>query len=78
MIPSPPNGPRQRWSEGLLPAPLARRNRREPLTLSVKYRGGAEAWYEIKARGRTYRVPGHRALHDVMELINEGGCQPRE
>lgn len=48
---------------------LTRWDAREPLTLQVTYRGGSEAWYEVRARGRTYRVPGHRALVDVMEQV---------
>lgn len=50
-------------------APLARRNRREPLTLSVSFRGGPECWWEIKARGRTWRRPGSLALHDVLSQL---------
>lgn len=48
---------------------LARWDGREPLTVLVTYRGGAEAWYEVKARGRTYRFPGVTALHDALERI---------
>lgn len=43
--------------------------RRSPLTLTIVYRGGSEAWWEIKARGQTFRVPGHTCLHDVLERI---------
>lgn len=52
--------------------PLARRNRREPLTVSVSFRGGAECWWEIKARGQTWRRPGALALHDVLSELYEG------
>lgn len=45
---------------------------REPLTLTVKYRGGPECWYEIHARGEVGRFPGTTALHDAMEEINRG------
>jgi len=44
-------------------------NRREPLTITVKYRGGAESWVELRARGRTWRAPGHLALFDVLSEI---------
>lgn len=37
--------------------------------MTVRYRGGAEAYYEIKARGRTFRVPGVLCIHDVMKDI---------
>lgn len=46
------------------------RNPRDPLTLTIRYRGGAEAWYEIRARGSVGRIEGHICLHDVMMAIN--------
>lgn len=46
-------------------------NPREPLTIKVSYRGGAECWYEIHARGSIGRFPGHTALHDVMREIHQ-------
>lgn len=47
-------------------------NGREKLTLTVTYRGGAEAWYEIHSRGCMGRFPGYVSLHDVMrEIYNE-------
>lgn len=49
------------------------RNPRVPLTMTVKFRGGAEAWYEIHSRGGVGRFPGHVCLHDVMDEINRGG-----
>lgn len=42
---------------------------RKPLSLSVKFRGGQECWYEIHARGSSGRVPGTIALHDLMSEI---------
>lgn len=42
---------------------------KNPLTLMLTYRGGPEAWWEVKARGRTYHFPGHLALHDVMARV---------
>lgn len=42
------------------------------MTVTVRYRGGAEAWYEVKARGRTWRFPGHVALHDAFDRISDG------
>lgn len=44
-------------------------NPRTTLTLTVRYRGGAECWYEVRARGRIHRLPGHVALHDVMGKV---------
>lgn len=64
--------------QGARPKPLVRRDRRSPLLISVRYRGGPEAWYEVEARGRSYRFPGSVCLHDALELINEGlGGQER-
>lgn len=42
---------------------------REKITITVKYRGGAECWWECHARGRRFRFPGHMAIHDVMRVI---------
>jgi len=49
---------------------LPKRNPREPLTVSVVYRGGQEAWYEFRARGAVVRVPGTTCVHDLMNKIN--------
>lgn len=66
----PPDGhidsrPKAGHFHGLPPRPI-----REPITLTVSWRGGGEAWYEVKARGRTGRFPGWLGLHDVMMAIN--------
>lgn len=44
-------------------------DRRKPLPLTVKYRGGAEAWIEVHSRGDFSRFPGSTALIDVCEAI---------
>lgn len=44
-------------------------NPREPLSITVSYRGGPEAWWLIRARGREFRVPGHLCIHDAMRLV---------
>lgn len=70
-----PDGPRR---EGTRPAgsarwgALSRRDPKDRLTITIKYRGGSEAWYHIEARGRGGAFPGVMALHDVMREINEG------
>jgi hypothetical protein len=46
---------------------------RKPLTISVTYRGGAEAWWEIRARGCIIRRPGWQSIHDVLWEISQGG-----
>lgn len=55
-----------RWSK------LTRRRPSDPLTITVRYRGGNEAWYYVQARGRSGAFPGYRSIHDVMREINEG------
>lgn len=53
-----------RWKK--LPA----RNPRDPLSLTVKWRGGAEAWVEIHARGDFVRVPGWVPIADIVLMAN--------
>lgn len=55
-----------RWSR------RARLNPRERLTLTVTYRGGAECWVEIHARGEMGRFVGSTYLIDVLQEIWEG------
>lgn len=62
---APPAESRAERSESSLGSLLAW-PRRKPLSITVKWRGGPEAWWEIRARGRTIRRPGHLALHDVL------------
>lgn len=47
--------------------------RARALRLTVTYRGGAESWWLIEARGRHGAFPGHRALEDVMAEICQDG-----
>jgi hypothetical protein len=49
---------------------LPRRNPREPLTAKLKFRGGAEAWVEIHARGSILRVPGDLSIAEVVLRLN--------
>lgn len=79
MIPPPPERPRQsRGAAASLPF-LSGRNPREPLTITVRYRGGSEAWWRLEARGRVWHVPGHIALHDALSWVQEGhGGKARE
>ena len=51
-----------------------KRNPREPLKISVSYRGGPECWYEVHARGSVGRYPGYRSIHEIMSDINQSGC----
>lgn len=72
MVKRRPQGPSDTAAEGVLIPPLSRRDSRTPLTLTIRYRGGPEAWWEVKARGRTWRRPGWIALQDLMTEILEG------
>lgn len=45
---------------------------RERLTLTIHYRGGPEAWYQVEARGSMGRFTGITSLHDVMSEIYGG------
>lgn len=57
---------------------LARRDAKRPLTITVRYRGGNEAWYYVESRGSSGAFPGYRCLHDVMREINEGSAWRRD
>lgn len=48
-------------------------NPRKPLTITVRYRGGPECWFEVKSRGGFGRFPGHVALIDVMREVWQEG-----
>lgn len=52
---------------------LSRRNRREPLELRIRWRGGAEGWWLVEARGTRQAFPSHTALIDMMNTINNEG-----
>lgn len=79
-IARPPKAPTSTAAEGVLPGPMSTRNRRDPLTATIRYRGGSECWYELQCRGKVYRFSGSETVHDVMELINSGrgGRTPNE
>ena len=51
--------------------------RRRNLTVVIRHRGGAESWWEIKARGRVWRLPGHLCLEDAFaQVLGETGRPP--
>lgn len=55
------------WFRKLPPWPW----RQKALTMTVRYRGGAETWFEIRCRGGIFRTPGMYSFYDVMrELTN--------
>lgn len=43
--------------------------RGEPVTLTITYRAGPQAWFTVRARGRTWQVPGVLALYDVVVKV---------
>lgn len=49
---------------------LATWPRSRPLTVTISYRGGAESWWLVQARGRNGVFPGHAAIEDVMAAVN--------
>lgn len=69
-VTEPPQGRRAQPPQASSQSPLSRRNARDPLTITVKYRGGAEAYWEVRARGRVFRRPGWLCIHDLMSEIN--------
>lgn len=68
-IPGPPEPLAAQGRRSRLRVPLPFRNPRKMLTIGVSYRGGAEAWWQLEARGRVVRVPGHVCLHDALTLF---------
>lgn len=71
-ISSTPERPGKKVAGGGRWRRLARRNPRENLTITVSYRGGGEAWYQVSARGSRGNFPGYACIHDIMLEINEG------
>jgi hypothetical protein len=66
----PAGGHKQEPAEGSPTKRLYERERRKPLTVVVTYRGGAECWWELRARGKVVRMPGVMALHDVLSQFD--------
>lgn len=62
----PAGGPSSAATKSASRQRLSAWNRREPLTVTVTYRGGAECWIELKARGKSHRMPGSVALFDAL------------
>lgn len=64
-----PTGPAARRAKPGLKS-LSQRDPRQPVTITITYRGGAECWWELRARGQIVRLPGHLAVHDVFLWVN--------
>lgn len=65
---------RENAPEGRRLRTLRPRNPRDPLLTTLKWRGGPEAWVEIKTRGATVRVPGHANIAELVLLLNSQGA----
>lgn len=66
----PPEATRHSAPKGRSLRALPRRNRRDPLPVTVKLRGGPESWVELHARGSILRVPGWVSISDVVDMLN--------
>lgn len=49
---------------------LGLRNRRKPLQVTITYRGGPESWWELRARGKVVRCPGHWFIEDALSQFD--------
>lgn len=63
---------RPRPAQPAKPSAVKPRSPREPLTVQVVYRGGSEAWWEIRTGLGRFRFPGHLCLHDVLSAVHRG------
>ncbi len=43
--------------------------RRRKIRLTISYRGGAESWWLLEARGKHGVFPGHAAIEDIMREV---------
>ena len=75
-IKRPPQGPGKTPPKASVRPFQASREWRRTITLQVAYRGTSEAWFEVHARGRTWRVDGHDAFLEVMLDIYNGSVRP--
>jgi hypothetical protein len=65
--PATRQGTQSERSEGAKPYRARRqRDMYKSIWIEVRFRGGPEASWLITARGRTWRYPGHMALHDCL------------
>lgn len=65
----PAGGQQARRPKGVHFKRLRSWNPREPLSIKVSYRGGAECWVEIHARGAEGRFPGHLPIYEVLRAV---------
>lgn len=65
-IPGRPAGHKDAAPQGSPLRRMEQREWRQPTTVTISYRGGPTARFELVARGRKYFVSGHESLFDVM------------
>lgn len=71
-ISPPPQAPTRQPAKRPSVRAIPPQDQRDPLTITVRYRGGNECWYEVKARGGTVRVQGWLGFHDLMQRLYAG------
>src|SRR3954470_13956589 len=52
---------------------LPKRDPRKPLLSYVEFRGGPEAWIQVRTRGTSVRVPGCTSVAELVLLLNNQG-----
>jgi hypothetical protein len=72
-VAGPPEAKGQRAAHSRGFRRLPRWPMRQPLHLTIKYRGGPEAWVEIHSRGEIARFPGSTCIFDVLCHIANNG-----
>lgn len=70
MVGRPARGQKTSAAQRHLWFRLPRRNPRIPLAMTVKFRGGPEAWVEIHCRGGVHRFPGYTDIASIVLLAN--------
>lgn len=68
----PPEAPSQNVSKRPSLRSHSPSERRRPLGVTITARGGAEAWWEVRSRGRVWRFPGWWSIDDVFSRIHDG------
>lgn len=70
-ITTAPQGTGRTSPEASLRAALSSREIRLPLSQTWQFTGGSEAWIVVKARGATWRFPGHTSVLEVLLTVNK-------
>lgn len=68
-IARPPEATTQRRRRRLGFLRLTVQPRSRPVRITATYRGGAESWWWIEARGEKEALPGHWSLDDVLARV---------